>query len=255
MTLHDSLMARLDRLGPAKEIIQIGAVIGSEFSYGLLHAVHPLRDEELQNALHSATDAELVYVRGLPPDATYQFKHALIRDAAYEGLLKSRCKELHSRIAEVLLQQFPDIVISVPELLAHHYTEAGLTAQAVPHWQRAGQRAVERSANTEAISHLKKGLELLRALGDTAERAQHEVALQLTLAVPLIAAKSWSAPEVGDAYMRARELFEQVGDAVQLSHALYGLWSFHIVRAECGKARELGERLLSIAQSVNDAGC
>ena len=107
-------MSRLDRLGPAKEVIQIGAVIGSEFSYGLLHAVHTIRDEDLQGAIHNATDAELVYVRGVPPDATYQFKHALIRDAAYEALLRSRRKELHSRIAEVLVRQFPDTVAAAP---------------------------------------------------------------------------------------------------------------------------------------------
>jgi predicted ATPase len=155
-TLHDSLMARLDRLGPAKEVLQIGAVVGHEFSYGLLHAIHPISDEELQGAIHRATDAELVYVRGLPPDAVYQFKHALIRDAAYEGLLRSRRKELHARIAEVLVRQFLDRVTSAPELIAHHYTEASLIEQAIPYWQQAGQRAVERSANTEAISHFTK---------------------------------------------------------------------------------------------------
>jgi class 3 adenylate cyclase len=137
-TLHDSLMARLDRLGSAKEVIQVGAVIGSEFSYGLLHAVHPLPDEELQNALHSVTDAELVYVRGIPPDAIYQFKHALIRDAAYEALLRSRRKELHARVAGILMRQFPDRVTSAPELLAHHYTEAGLIEQAIPYLATSG---------------------------------------------------------------------------------------------------------------------
>jgi predicted ATPase len=143
-TLHDSLMARLDRLGPAKEIIQIGAVIGSEFSYELLHAVHPIVANVLQSALRKAADAELVYVREFPPDAIYQFKHALIRDAAYAALLKSRRRELHSRIAEVLVQKFPDIVISAPQHLAHHYTEANLIEQAIPCWQRAGQNAIER---------------------------------------------------------------------------------------------------------------
>ena len=134
-TLHDSLMARLDRLGPAKDVLQIGSVIGSEFSYGLLQAVHPIPEEELQRAIRSATDAELIYVGGIPPEATYQFKHALIRDAAYEALLRSRRKELHSRVAEVLVEQFPDRITSAPELLAHHYTEAGLIEQAIPYWK------------------------------------------------------------------------------------------------------------------------
>jgi class 3 adenylate cyclase len=178
VTLHDSLMSRLDRLGPAKEIIQIGAVIGSEFSYGLLHAVHPIADEHLQSAIHSVTDADLVYVRGIPPDATYQFKHALIRDAAYEALLRSRRKELHARTAEVLVGQFPT---SAPELLAHHYTEAGLIEQAIRCWQNAGQRAVERSANTEAINHFTKGLELLESTPDSIERIQQELELQTNL--------------------------------------------------------------------------
>jgi predicted ATPase len=130
-TVHDSLMARLDRLGSAKEVLQIGAVIGSEFSYELMHAVHSMPDEDLHDAIRAASDAELVYVRGIPPDASYQFKHALIRDAAYDALLRSRRKELHSRIAEVLVGKFPDRVTSAPELLAHHYTEAGLIEQAV----------------------------------------------------------------------------------------------------------------------------
>src|SRR6202171_4149435 len=157
-TLHDSLMARLDRLGPAKEVIQIGAVIGSEFSYELLHAVHPITEEDLQGTLRKLADAELLYVRGIAPDATYQFKHALIRDAAYEALLKSRRKDLHRLVARTLNEKFPTIKEEHPEVLARHYTEAGLTAEAIPHWQRAGQRALERSAFAEAIAHLTTGL-------------------------------------------------------------------------------------------------
>ena len=143
-TLHDSLMARLDRLGPAKEVIQIGAVIGSEFSYELLHAVHPIAEADLQRALRSLTDAELLYVRGIAPEATYQFKHALIRDAAYEALLKSRRKELHSTVARTIDEKFPAIKETHPEVLARHWTEAGETEPAIAEWQRAGERAVER---------------------------------------------------------------------------------------------------------------
>jgi predicted ATPase/class 3 adenylate cyclase len=248
-TLHDSLMARLDRLGIGKEVIQIGAVIGSEFSYGLLHAVHPIRDEDLQRAIQSATDAELVYVRGIAPDATYQFKHALIRDAAYEAMLRNRRKELHSRIAEALVGQFPDTVTSAPELLAHHYTEAGLIEQAIPYWQQAGQRASERSANVEAISHLAKALELLKSLQDTPKRTQQELALQTTLGPVFIAHKGWAAPETGKVYTRARELCQQVGEPSQLFPVLWGLYGFHVVRAEHQTARELGEQLLGLAES------
>jgi class 3 adenylate cyclase len=157
VTLHDSLMARLDRLGPAKEVIQIGAVIGSEFSYDLLHAVHPIAETELQQALDRLADAELLYVRGLAPEATYRFKHALIRDAAYEALLKSHRKELHALIAKVLLREFAERITVGPELLAHHFTEANLIEEAIPYWQQAGQKATERSANLEAIAHFTKG--------------------------------------------------------------------------------------------------
>jgi class 3 adenylate cyclase len=241
MTLHDSLMARLDRLGPAKEIIQIGAVIGDEFSYELLHAVHPIAEEDLQSALRSATDAELVYVRGIVPEAAYQFKHALIQDAAYGALLRSRRKELHSRIAEVLVRQFPESVTSAPELVAHHYTEASLFTQAIPYWQQAGQRAAEHSAYEEAIAHLTKGLELLNVLPDTPERAQQELMLQVALGVPLQATKGYAAREVQILYAHARELCQQVGETPQLFPVVLGLWVFFLVRAEYQTARELGE--------------
>jgi class 3 adenylate cyclase/predicted ATPase len=251
-TLHDSLMARLDRLGPAKEVIQIGAVIGSEFSYELLHAVHPTAEEDLQGALRNATDAELVYVRGIVPDAAYQFKHALIQDVAYGALLRSRRKELHSRIAEVLVREFPDRVTSAPELLAHHYTEAGLIAQALSYWQQAGQRASQRSAYVEAIAHFTKGLELLKTLPDTPERAQYELTLQLAVSAPLQATQGWAAPAVERAYTRARELCRQVGETPQLFPVLFGLWAFYVVRAAHKTARELGEQLLTLAQGVQD---
>src|SRR6202011_3376897 len=141
-TLHDSLMARLDRLGPAKEVIQLGAVIGSEFSYELIHAVHPIAEADLQAALRRLTDAELLYIRGIARDATYQFKHALIRDAAYEALLKSRRKELHLKVARTIDENFPALKEAHPEVLARHWTEAGEIEPAVAAWQKAGERAV-----------------------------------------------------------------------------------------------------------------
>ena len=151
VTLHDSLMARLDRLGPAKEVAQVGAVIGGEFSYELLHAVHPIAEEDLQRALRNLADAELLYVRGIAPDATYQFKHALIRDAAYEALLKSRRKELHRLVARTIDEKFPALKEAQPEVLARHWTEAGETEPAIAEWSRAGQgragaQRVQRSA-------------------------------------------------------------------------------------------------------------
>src|SRR5439155_9669984 len=156
----DSLMARLDRLISAKGIAQLGASIGRQFAYDLLHAVSQLDEATLQRELKRLVDAELVYQRGVPPQATYVFKHALIQDAAYASLLKSTRQQYHQRIAHVLEEQFPETVEAQPELLAHHYTEAGLIEKAVHYWQKAGQSAIERSAHVEAISHLRQGIEL-----------------------------------------------------------------------------------------------
>jgi class 3 adenylate cyclase/tetratricopeptide (TPR) repeat protein len=251
-TLRDSLMARLDRLATTREIAQLGATLGREFSYEMLHAVSPLEETTLRQGLQQLVEAELVYQRGVPPQASYLFKHALIQDTAYQSLLKSTRQHLHRQIAHVLEEQFAEIREAQPELLAHHYTEAGLVGHALPYWQRAGQRATERSANVEAISHLTKGLELLKTLPDTSERTQQELTLQITLGAPLLATKGFAAPEVGAVYTRARELCPQVGEAPQLFSALYGLGAFHGVRAEHKTARELGEQFLSLAQRVQD---
>ena len=210
-TLHDSLMARLDRLGGAKQVAQIGAVIGREFSYELLHAVHSGPEDELRLALKALTDAELLYFRGLPPEATYTFKHALIQNAAYNALLKVRRRELHWRVANVVTQQFPELAETQPELLAHHYTEAGLSLEAIPQWQRVGERAVERSAHVEAINHLTKGLELLNELPDAPAHAGKELVLQTTLGHALTATKGWADPQVGKAYARSFGTFPAAG--------------------------------------------
>ena len=188
-------MARLDRLAPVKELAQLGATLGREFSYELLHAVSPL-DEELTAGLRQLVEVELLYQRGLPPQATYLFKHALIQDTAYQSLLKSKRQQYHQQIAQVLEEQFPETKETQPELVAHHYTEAGLVEQAIPYWQQAGERATQRSAYVEAISHLTKGLEVLKTLPDTPERAQQELTLQLALSDALVAVKGYTAPEV-----------------------------------------------------------
>jgi len=253
VTLHDSLMARLDRLGAAKEVAQVGAVIGGEFSYELLHAVHPVAEEDLQRALRKLADAEMLHVRGIAPDATYQFKHALIRDAAYEALLKTRRRELHRHVANVVSQQFPDIAEARPEILAHHYTEAGLAAEAVPHWLRAGETMSRRTAHVEAIGHLTKGLGLLATLPDTLGRAQQELPLQTTLGISLLATKGFGSPEVGKAYTRARELCRQLGESAQLFPVLVGLRFFHVAKGNLQEAREAGEQLLQLAQSSGAA--
>jgi class 3 adenylate cyclase/tetratricopeptide (TPR) repeat protein len=251
-TLQDSLMARLDRLSTARELAQLGAVLGREFSYELLQAVALVDETTLEQGIARLVDAELVYQRGLPPRSWYSFKHALIQDTAYQSLLKSTRQQYHQRIAQVLEAQFPETAETQPELLAQHYTEAGLSAQAAGYWQQAGQRALERSASLEAVSHVTKGLELLTALPEAHERAQQELALHLTLGPALMNTRGSAAPEVERVYMRACELCRQVGDTRQLFPALWGLWYAHLVGGQLQRARELGEELLDVARQLQD---
>jgi TOMM system kinase/cyclase fusion protein len=251
-TLHDSLMARLDRLAAVKGLAQLGATLGREFFYELLQAVSPWDEDTLRHGLHQLVAAEFLYQRGLPPQATYTFKHALIQDAAYQSLLRSTRQQYHQRIAQVLAERFPETAETQPELLAHHCTEAGLMEQAIPYWQQAGQRAIERSAHVEAISHLSKGLKLLATLPDTPKRRQQELTLQTALGGSLMIIKGFSAPEVERVYTRARTLCRQVGEIPQLFPVLWGLWLFYEVRGELQTARELAEQLLSLAQRQQD---
>jgi class 3 adenylate cyclase/tetratricopeptide (TPR) repeat protein len=247
-TLQDALMARLDRLESAKEIAQLSATLGREFSYELLQAVSPLDEATLQHGLKQLVAAELVYQRGLAPQAHYLFKHALIQDTAYHSLLKSARQQYHHQIAQVLEEQFPETKETQPEMVAHHYTEAGLAEQAIPYWQRAGQNAIERSAHMEAIHHLTKGLEALKTLPDTANCIQLELLLQIALGTSLMATKGWSAPEVERTHARARALCLQVGASPQLVPVLRNLYSFYVVRAEYQTARELGEEIMDLAR-------
>jgi TOMM system kinase/cyclase fusion protein len=251
-TLHDSLMARLDRLATTRELVQLGAVLGREFAYDLLQAVSSMDELTLQRGLAQLVDAELVYQRGLPPRSRYIFKHALIQDTAYQSLLRSTRQQYHQRIAQVLESQFPDTALTQPELVAHHYTEAGLPEQAIPYWQRAGQQAFQRSAHVEAVSHLMKGLEQLKTLTDTPERTQHELDLQITLGPVLMAIKGWATPEVEATYTRARELCQQVEENPRLFPALMGLGTFYLARGKLQAARAMREQLLSLAQRQHE---
>ena len=245
-------MARLDRLAPIREIAQVGATLGREFSYELLRAVSPIDEASLQQALARLVEAEVLYQRGLPPQARYLFKHALIQDTAYQSLLKSKRQQYHQQIAHVLEERFPETTEPQPELLAQHYTAAGLIAQAIPYWQRAGQRAAQCSANIEAISHLTNGLEWLKTLPDTPERSQQELHLQTTLGPALMAIKGFASPEAGQAYARARALCQQVGDTPQFLPVLLGLCHFYSVRAQLLTARELAVQLLTLAEGHQD---
>jgi class 3 adenylate cyclase/predicted ATPase len=249
-TLHDSLMARLDRLLTAKALAQYAAVIGRHFSYAVLRAVSELDEPTLERELRRLVDAELLYQRGLPPHATYTFKHALIRDAAYQSLLRRTRQQHHHRIAQVLEDQFPEIRVGEPEVLAYHYTEAGINDKAVKYWIEAGRHAVARSANVEAVGQLSKALEVLQTLPDTTGRAREELAVLMTLGPALIATKGYGTPDVHHTYVRARELCQQVGDAEQLFPALRGLWNRYLMQADHQMARELGEQLLELANRL-----
>jgi class 3 adenylate cyclase/predicted ATPase len=253
-SLHDSLMARLDRIPEVKEVAQIAACIGREFDYALLAAVAAKPEAELVAALDKLAAAELVFRRGVPPEARYTFKHALVQDAAHQSLLRSRSRELHARIAEVLEARFPTIVESEPELLAHHYSHAHRLEPAIDYWERAGERAVQRSANIEAIDHLNRGLKLLEALPDTPQRARRELELQVTLGPALMAAKGHGATETGRSYARACALSEQLGDTSQHFRALWGSWRYHFVRSEHRTAHPLAEQCLRLAEQVDDVG-
>jgi predicted ATPase/class 3 adenylate cyclase len=251
-TLQDSLMARLDRLAPVKGIAQLGAVLGRSFPYDLIRAVSLMDEATLQRGLAQLVDAELLYQRGHLPQAQYLFKHALIQDAAYQSLLKSTRQQYHQRIAEVLEERFPEIAETQPELMAQHYTEAGLSAQAVLYWQKAGQRAIELSAHIEAISHITKGLEVLATLPVTPERTQHELRLHLSLGPALMATKGQTAAEVERVYARARVLCQQVGETPQVFPALGGLHRFYFGRGDLQTARDLGEQFLRLAGRQED---
>jgi class 3 adenylate cyclase/predicted ATPase len=251
-TLHDSLMERLDRLGGAREIAQVASVIGHEFSWELLKAVVPIEDQRLEAELKKLSNAELLSVQGIPPEASYRFRHALIQDAAYQSLLRSKRQQYDRQIAQVLEERFPEVVEAQPQLLAHHYTEADLKEQAIPHWQTAGQKAVQRSANAEAVSHFSKALELLNTMPESHERFQQELAFQLAVGTPLIATKGFGSPEVGTVYARARQLCEQAGEAPQLFPVLWGLWVFYTARAEHTEARKLAEQCLRLAETTRD---
>jgi predicted ATPase len=252
-TLQDSLMARLDRLVTAKAVAQYAAVIGRQFPYNLLQAVSQLDESTLQRELGRLVEAEIVYQRGLPPQAIYTFKHALIQDAAYKCLLRSTRQQYHQRIAQVLEEEFTETVEAQPELLAHHCTEAGLIEQAVGYWHQAGQRAIERSAHLEVIAHLRQGLELLQTLPVTLERIQREVDMLIALGASLHATKGTGALEVGETYTRARQLCEPLEDPQRLFPVLRGLHGYYNVRAELQMAHALSEQLLTLAQQVQDA--
>jgi tetratricopeptide (TPR) repeat protein len=240
-TLQDSLMARLDRLAPVKETAQIGAAIGREFSYALLGMVLERNQAGLDAALVQLESAELISRRGAPPDAVYTFKHALVQDTAYQSLLKSRRQILHHRIAMTLLGNFPTIAETEPAMVAHHFTQAGQTEDAVEWWSNAGDQARRRFAFADAIAHLGKAIHLAGTLPDTPEWRLVRLRLQIAYANAHLHARGPGAVEPTAAFARAREIAVGTGDAPERFSAYYGLWVGHFARGELALAREVAE--------------
>jgi class 3 adenylate cyclase/tetratricopeptide (TPR) repeat protein len=248
-TLHASLIARLDRLGSrAKEIAQVGAAIGRNFAYDLLAAVSQRTERELRDALGRLVDAGLVLQRGVPPQAAFLFKHALVQDTAYSLLLRGPRRTLHARIARVLERQFPEVSAAQPETLAHHFTQAGMSAEAIDFWTKAGILARGRSAFAEATAHLRRGLELLPSLPDSSARAAKELPIQTSLGVIHLATSGVASVEAAEAYARARDICEQINDTDQLMGILIGLRHSNQVQGRCLYARDYASRCLDIAR-------
>jgi predicted ATPase len=252
-TLQQSLMARLDRLGPAREVAQIGSVIGRGFSYGLIRDVAGMEDAALQTALEKLAEADIVLVQGLPPESDYRFKHALIQDAAYENLLKSRRQVLHRRAAEVLRDRFADTAAAEPEALAYHFTQAGLTHAAIEWWGKAGDQALRRSAFQEAISHLGKAIEMADKTGEGAPRAAttstavssgRRLKLQTSYGQAMLHARGYSAPETTAAFARARELTAGIEDPTERFSVYFGLWAGSFVSGDVAATREITDIIL-----------
>ena len=251
-TLLDSLTARLDRLGPVKEIAQIGAAIGREFSYRLLAAVAPMSGPALQTALAQFAAPELIFVRGEPPNSNYIFKHALVQDAAYGTLVRSKRQQLHGRIADALEEGFPETVETQPELLAHHLIQAGLTERAINYLRKAGQRTIERSANAEAVRHLTQALELLQARPEGPAHRRAALGLEVMLSQAMIAGYGYAARETADVLLRAKAHIDDLTDPSQKLAILYGIWACHYVGGEVAKQTGAAAEFLAEAQRHND---
>lgn len=253
-TLQDLMMARLDRMDDERELLQLAATLGREFSYELIAGVAMLEETVLQAQLAKLIQAEILYSKGQPPNCNYTFRHALLQDAAYQSLIRQKRHHFHQRIGETLEEQFSQTVDARPELLAHHLTEAGLTEKAVSYWLKAGLRSVQHSANLEATGHLTKGVELVRTFPESPSRDAQELQLLVTLGAACIAAHGYAAPQVGSILHRARELCERIGEPGQLFGIMLGIWEWRIVRADLKMCVDLAAEGMQLAQQVNDPG-
>jgi class 3 adenylate cyclase len=253
-TLQDLVMARLDRLDGEREVAQLAATLGREFTYELLAAATEIDEVALEGELRKLVQAEVLYPKGRPPRCPYTFKHALLEDALYNSLIKTKRQQFHRRIALALEARFPQIVETQPELLAHHFTEAGIVDRAVDYWLRAGLRSQARSAMVESIGHLTRGLEQLGTLDETRARDEKELQLLTALAPAHIAARGYAAPEVGPTLIRARELCERLGESQKLFGVMLGMWEWRLVRGDLRVAVDLAADGMGLAERIHDPG-
>ena len=253
-SLQDLLAARLDRMASNADVVQLGATFGREFNYELLHAASDLDEDELQDELAKLVEAELLFQKGRPPKSSYIFKHALIQDAAYNSLLKKKRQQFHKTIAETIEKEFGETVEMQPELLAHHYTEAGETGKGIEYWLKAGQRAQGRCAVAEAMSHLQRGLDLIQNLDEGPLRDQMELGFQLPMGAVLLQAKGYANDDVGKTFARARELCERLGPEAPLFHVLWGFWVWNVVLNRLESCLEFANELLQLAEQSQDDG-
>src|SRR6516162_9063688 len=251
-TLHDSLMARLDRLASVRLVAQIGAAIGRQFPYVLLRAVSDLPEDELRASLARLVTSELVFKRGTPPDAIYTFKHALVQDAAHGSLLRSTRQQLHAQIAEALETHCPELMENQPEIFAQHYAEAGFVEKSIACWGNAGRRSAARSAMAEAAAQFQKGLEQLALLPDDFARRRQELEFRSSLGTVLQSVKGYAADETGRTFARARELWEQLGSPSEFLQVSYAQSIYHAIRGELKLAHRLDEDLLRLSRQRNE---
>jgi predicted ATPase len=252
-TLHASLLSRLDRFPSVRLVAQMGAAIGREFSYTLLRAISRSPEDELQIALARFVASELVYQRGMPPDAVYTFKHALVQDVAHGSLLRSTRQQLHAQIAVALESHSPELMYRQPELFAQHYAEAGLVEKSVAYWGKAGHGSAARSAMEEAAAQFRNGLDQLAKLPVNPQRQRQELEFLSAQGAALMAAKGIAASETGHAYARARELWEQLGFPSEFLQVPHGQSFYHMVRGELDLAQRLADDLLRLSRQRNDS--
>ena len=253
-TLQDLLIARLDRMASIREVVHVGSTIGREFSYDLQHAVCSLDEAALHKELDKLIRAELIFQKGRGPNTSYTFKHALIQDAAYQSMLKKKRQQYHQRIAEVLIEKFPETAATQPELVAQHLAEANQIEESVGYWLKAGLRAQNLCAHQEAIQHLSRGLQLLATLDHSRSRDELELALQVPLGVSFYSARGYAAPEVGPIFDRAHQLCRTVGDPAKLFYVVWGMWAWRVVRSDLELCRPLALEIMDLATSLPDLG-